>query len=150
MALYHVDIVEGKIDIGKAYDAISLPSAGAIASFVGITRNTFEGRAVETLEYTAAIPIAVAMMRKMCDEANEHVGGALAAVWMVHRIGIVPVGEASIAIFAASGHRAEALAAVRFLIEAVKARLPVWKKEIYADGGAVWKENKEAVQGPIQ
>ena len=61
-----------------------------------------------------------------------------ARVILQHRLGVIPVGEASIAIAAAAPHRAEAFAACRFVIEAVKQRLPVWKKEIHADGSSTW------------
>jgi hypothetical protein len=98
---------------------------------------------VQRLEYEANARMAAKQMLAICKEARAASGGALVRVACVHRVGPVPVGEASIAIAASSPHRREAIAAVGFILDEVKARAAVWKREVYADGGASWKENCE-------
>jgi len=80
-------------------------------------------------------------MERICKEVREK--WKISKMAMVHRIGVVAVGEASVAIAASSVHRREALEAVHYAIDALKATVPVWKKEIY-ENGEVWKENQEA------
>lgn len=121
--------------------AVVRPDAGAVLTFVGVTRNHFEGRTVLELEYEAYPELALPVMQAIADEAAERWPGARVA--MVHRTGSVPVGEASVVISVSTPHRGDCYAASRFAIDALKARVPVWKKERYADG-AVWKENAES------
>ena len=115
-------------------------SNGASACFVGSTRGSFKGKRVVHLSYECYAPMAERVMRKVCMEAIDTFG--ISRVAVVHRIGVVLPGEASIAVFTSSPHRAEALRAVRYVVDNVKARAPFWKKEVY-DDGSVWKENAE-------
>jgi molybdopterin synthase catalytic subunit len=122
---------------------VGRPSTGAIATFIGTTRDHHEGRPVAELAYEAHAAMAVRVMRDVCRAAAEAHPG-LAAIYVAHRTGTVPVGEASVLIAVSSPHRAPALAAATSIIDDLKARVPIWKQERYADGSApAWKENKE-------
>ena len=115
--------------------------AGAVSSFVGTTRNSFMGKTVVRLEYEAYEALALKEMRALRRRVFAQWSGVYRVlVW--HRLGEVPVGEASVVIAVASEHRAEGLAAVAWAIDELKRRVPVWKKEVYADGSA-WKGNCE-------
>jgi molybdopterin synthase catalytic subunit len=129
-----VDIVEGKIDTEKLIAGISGPAAGGTAVFIGTTRTPSRGREVRYLEYEAYRPMAIKQMTAIAGTA--HSRWPLAGVCAVHRIGKVDVGEASIVIVVSAVHRAEAFEACRFIIDAVKKDVPIWKKEVFADGHA--------------
>jgi molybdopterin synthase catalytic subunit len=117
----------------------ALPATGALVSFAGLTRTPgLRGRAVERLEFEVYEPMARRVLLRLCREAQARAGGALARVLVAHRVGAVPVGEASLLVCVSSPHRAEALAAVPWLVDMIKAHAPVWKKEVYADGGGEW------------
>jgi len=110
---------------------------GAVCAFVGVVRNENGGRAVLRLEYEAYEEMALPLMREIAAETRRRF--PVTAVRLVHRLGRLEIGEASVAVAAASPHRAEAFAACRFAIDTLKARVPIWKKEFYADGSA-WLE----------
>ena len=107
-------------------------TSGAIASFLGIVREFARGRQVEYLEYEAYPEMAVAKMREIGDEIRHR--WPVDRISMVHRVGRLTVGEASVAIAIASPHRREALQACAYAIERMKEIVPVWKKEVWADG----------------
>lgn len=118
---------------------VSDPAAGAVATFVGITRNSFGGKRVRHLEYEAYGPLA--------ERALENVGMEIAKRWpavtgvaIAHRLGRVEIGEASVVVAVSAPHRVDALAACGFGIDLLKRELPVWKKE-FLDTGAIWREN---------
>ncbi len=115
--------------------AVRDPAAGAVVTFVGTTRNTNVGRRVVRLEYEAFAPMAEREMRTLAADATRRWG--LRKVAMVHRIGRVPVGQASVAIAVAAGHRGEAFAACHWLIDRLKETVPIWKREHFR-GGTVW------------
>lgn len=109
---------------------------GAIDVFLGIVRNQNEGRPVSGIFYDAYPEMAERVLREIVAEAAALPGvGAVAAA---HRIGELRVGDVSVAIAASAPHRAEAFAATRYVIEAIKQRLPVWKQERYIDGERQW------------
>ncbi|XP_043241808.1 molybdopterin synthase catalytic subunit-like [Amphibalanus amphitrite] len=115
---------------------------GAISSFCGTTRNSFEDRQVVRLEYEAYEEMAVSEMKKICGALREK--WSLKHIAIYHRLGVVPVGESSIIIAISSCHRRDSLEAVAHAIDALKARVPIWKREVYAEGaGAEWKQNAE-------
>lgn len=126
------------IDPRQVEHAVAWPGAGAVLTFVGVARDDFEGRRVLALEYEAYAEMAVPVMEAIRAEAEARWPGVRVA--MVHRTGRLEIGEASVVISVAAPHRAEAYEASRYAIDALKARVPVWKKEIYADGAA-WKAN---------
>ena len=121
--------------------AIADPASGAVAAFVGTTRNSFAGKAVRHLEYEAYGPMAEQEMERIGMEIAS-LYPAVTGIAIAHRTGRVEVGEASVAIAISAPHRREALAACAEAIDRLKARLPVWKKEVFADGSE-WRENRE-------
>eukprot|EP00629_Pelagomonadales_sp_RCC1024_P016716 CAMPEP_0119276178 /NCGR_PEP_ID=MMETSP1329-20130426/14983_1 /TAXON_ID=114041 /ORGANISM="Genus nov. species nov., Strain RCC1024" /LENGTH=152 /DNA_ID=CAMNT_0007276605 /DNA_START=128 /DNA_END=583 /DNA_ORIENTATION=- len=123
----------------EAVAFVTADDCGAVATFLGVTRDSFEGRRVLTLSYEAYAPMAESEMRKICGAARERFGVRRGCV--LHRVGEVAVGQASVIIAFASPHRKDALQAVAWAIDELKRTVPVWKKEVYADGGASWKEN---------
>jgi molybdopterin synthase catalytic subunit len=123
------------IDLAALDRAVRDPKAGAIVTFVGTTRNENVGRRVRRLEYEAFASMATKEMRSLAGQAKRRWG--LRKVAMVHRTGVVPVGEASVAIAVSAGHRREAFAACHWLIDRLKEIVPIWKKEHYR-GGEVW------------
>ncbi len=124
------------------------PERGGTCVFLGTVRNGSEEGGVTAIEYSAYEPMADAELERILGEARERWPTARAA--LRHRLGRVPAGEASIAIAAAAPHRAEAFAACRHVIEEVKRRLPIWKKEYRVDGTASWVDpsGKAVAHGP--
>jgi len=132
-AVYRV--TDEAIDTAALLSAVADPRAGASVLFVGSTRQQNEGRVVERLEYEAYREMAGAEMAAIGDDIARR--WPIIAVAMVHRLGVVAVGEVSVAVAVSAPHRAEAFAACRYGIDTLKARVPIWKKEHY-QGGAVW------------
>jgi molybdopterin synthase catalytic subunit len=128
-------VVEHAIDTEALLADVGDPAAGGTTLFVGTTRNENEGRVVERLEYEAYEAMAVEEMRRIGDEIARR--WQVVAVSMVHRVGVVPVGQASVAVAVSAAHREEAFAACRFGIDRLKATVPIWKKECY-QGGEHW------------
>ena len=129
------EIRSRRLDVARVLSAVGDPAAGAIVVFTGTTRRTNAGRRVVRLEYEAHERMAVREMRRLGAEAKRR--WRLKKVAMVHRVGLVPVGEPSVVIAVSAGHREEAFAAGRWLIDRLKEIVPIWKKERYRDG-AVW------------
>ena len=116
-------------------------SDGAVAAFLGVVRNHNAGRSVRYLEYEAYEPLARKSFDRIAAEVEARWPGVRLALH--HRIGRLEVGEASVAIAAASPHRADAFAACRYTIERVKQIAPIWKREFF-EGGDVWIEGATA------
>ena len=114
---------------------------GAIVTFLGLVRNHNQGRRVQYLEYDAYAPLALNTFARIATEVREKWKGVRLALH--HRTGRLEIGEASVAIVAASPHRADAYAACRYAIERVKQIAPIWKREFF-DGGDVWIEGATA------
>jgi len=123
------------LDINEIVALVGDPAAGAIATFIGTTRNHNEGRRIHSLEYEAYRGMAEKEMRIIGEEAAEQWDVTRVAV--VHRTGSVPIGEASVVIAVSTVHRNDAFMACRYIIDELKKRVPIWKKEIY-EGGEVW------------
>ena len=115
---------------------------GAVTLFLGVVRRGAEDGPVAAIEYTAYDAMLAAEWERILAEAGRRWPGLRVAA--CHRLGVVPVGEASIAVAAAAPHRAEAFAACRYVIEEAKRRLPVWKQEILDDGTRRWRANQAA------
>eukprot|EP00043_Microstomoeca_roanoka_P008442 m.81253 g.81253 ORF g.81253 m.81253 type:complete len:182 (+) comp14242_c0_seq1:166-711(+) len=113
---------------------------GATSAFIGTTRDHFQGREVTTLFYEAYDSMAIKEMKKLCLQMRER-WQDLHKISIVHRIGEVPVGEASVMIVASAAHRKGAIEAVDYCIDTLKQTVPIWKKEIYGDGQGKWKSN---------
>ena len=119
----------------------SIGSDGAVVTFLGLVRNHNVGRQVRYLEYEAYEPLALKVFDRIAVEVTDRWPGVQLALH--HRIGRLEIGEASVAIAAASPHRAEAYAACRYAIERVKQIVPIWKREFF-DGGDMWIEGATA------
>ncbi len=124
------------IDIGAMARSEVDPRDGAMVLFVGIVRNHADGRPVEGMTYEAYEEMAQPVLTEIAEEAARRLGSD--RIHVVHRIGDLRIGEASVAICASSPHRAESFDAARYVIEEIKKRLPVWKKEWYSDGARDW------------
>ncbi|XP_014665195.1 PREDICTED: molybdopterin synthase catalytic subunit-like isoform X1 [Priapulus caudatus] len=143
----HIYLTSEKLSVDEITQLVSAPDCGAVSLFVGFscdvgsTRDSFEGRVVKQLEYEAYTPMAEAEMRNICAMLREK--WRIKHIAVFHRLGVVPVMEASVIIAVSSEHRTDSLEAVSFAINALKSSVPIWKKEIYEEGVAEWKENKE-------
>lgn len=115
------------------------PRDGALCLFVGVVRNENGGRAVRYLEYEAYEEMALPLMQQIADETRRDFD--VTAVELVHRLGRLEIGEPSVAVAVTAPHRDAAFRACRHAIDALKARVPIWKKEYYADG-ADWLANE--------
>ena len=115
------------------------PEAGAVVVFDGIVRNETRGRKVLHLDYEAYEEMAMREMQQLAREAREQFG--VRHVTIVHRLGRMLVSESSILIVVASAHRAQAFDACRWLIDTIKTKVPIWKKETFVDG-AVWADGE--------
>ena len=133
--LYRVD--EAPIDPAEAVRAVTGPDRGAIATFTGVVRAHDHGRAVLRLEYHAYREMAERVLRQIGREVEEKFGTPHVAI--LHRIGMLEVGETSVVIAVAAPHRREALAACAFAIERLKEIAPIWKRE-HTGEGASWIE----------
>ena len=138
-----VAITSEPLDLQALIEEISRTSTadGAVTSFVGLVRETNQGRRVSYLEYEAYEPLAVRALQLIITEAGET--WADTRIGVHHRTGRLELGEASIIIVAASPHRAHAFAACRYTIERVKQIVPIWKHEHF-EGGDVWLEGATA------
>lgn len=131
-----VGLTAEPIDIAALEAAVADAGHGAVVTFVGRARDVADdGRTVTELDYEVFEEMAGMVLDEIAGEAEARFGGAVA---VVHRFGKVPIGEAAVAIVSAARHRAEAYESNRFVIEAIKERLPIWKRERFADGSE-WK-----------
>jgi molybdopterin synthase catalytic subunit len=117
-------------------DRVGASEDGAAVLFIGVVRNHNDGARVDGMSYEAYDAMAEKVLDEIAGEAAERLGTPRIAV--VHRVGELGIGEASVAIAASSPHRAESFDATRYVIEEIKKRLPVWKKEHYVEGGSEW------------
>ena len=128
-------VIDKPIQLQELVDYVRDPQAGAIATFIGTTRNNNEGRKVIALDYEAYPEMAEQELRRIGEEAAER--WQICKMAIVHRIGPVQLTEASVVIVVSSAHREAAFAASRFAIEEIKRTVPIWKKEVF-EGGEVW------------
>ena len=129
-------VVRDPIDPAEILARVGANEDGAALLFVGVVRDYNDGRSVGCVRYDAYEQMAVAVLTEIAGEASDMLGTDRIAV--VHRVGDLVVGDVSVAIAVSSPHRAEAFEASRFVIEEIKKRLPVWKKERYGDGVEEW------------
>lgn len=128
-------LVEGPVDLGGVIAEVADERAGAIATFQGTVRKVSRGRDVTALEYEAYGGMAEKVMAEIAEEVKERY--ELCEVAVAHRVGRCEVGEVSVAIAVSAPHRHDALAACRDVIDELKERVPLWKKELY-EGGEEW------------
>ncbi|HEY8077845.1 MAG TPA: molybdenum cofactor biosynthesis protein MoaE [Labilithrix sp.] len=128
------ELREGPLSVDEATREVTRPGAGGIAVFVGVVRDENDGRSVTRLEYSAYASMAVKEMLAICDEIEREIEGARVAVQ--HRVGALVVGDAAVVCVASAPHRGEAFRACRALIDRIKERVPIWKREHGPDGAA--------------
>lgn len=136
-------LVEQPLDVPALLAAVADPACGAQAVFLGTVRDhndPQDGREVVAIEYSAYARMAEEVLERIATDLEAAAPGLRLA--LCHRIGRLAVGEASIAIVAASPRREAALGAIREALERVKSEAPIWKREIYADGGVRWREDE--------
>lgn len=119
------------VALAPLVEAVSSPAQGGVATFLGLVRNHQDGRRVERLEYSAYEPMAEAESARIVAEAESRWPVRIA---LQHRLGSLQIGDVAVAVAAGAAHRAEAFDACRFVIEELKRRVPIWKKEFYGDG----------------
>jgi molybdopterin synthase catalytic subunit len=129
-------LVDGPIDVPALEASVARSGHGAIVTFVGRARDrSDDAREVIELEYEVYAELASAVLEEVAASAEARWGASVA---IAHRHGVVPLGEAAVAIVTAAAHRGEAYEANRFVIEEIKSRLPIWKRERFPDGSE-WK-----------
>ncbi|MDV3309355.1 MAG: molybdenum cofactor biosynthesis protein MoaE [Cyclobacteriaceae bacterium] len=127
-----IKITEKPIDVQKVIDTATSLGAGAVNVFIGTVRNTAHGKNVVWLEYEAYESMAVAEIRKIIDEAAHKwplLGWAIS-----HRVGTLKPAEVSVVVAVSAPHRRESFEACQYIIDSLKARVPIWKKEVFEDG----------------
>ncbi|MCC6795793.1 MAG: molybdenum cofactor biosynthesis protein MoaE [Candidatus Hydrogenedentes bacterium] len=124
------------IDPANVMERLNHPAAGAYASFEGWVRNHNEGRPVMRLEYEAYAPVAVKEGELILDEARRKF--AIVGAICIHRVGALEIGDIAVWVGVTAAHRGAAFDACRYIIDEVKARVPIWKKEHYASGNSGW------------
>ncbi len=132
-------ITTDKIDPGALFEWTLKPHHGAVVTFAGTVRDNTDGRRTLRLEYEAYAEMAEAKMQEVGDEIRARWG--IEDVAMIHRVGTIDIGEISILISVATPHRKNAFEACSYAIDRVKQIVPVWKKEIWADGDRKWVES---------
>jgi len=135
------EITAAPLSVDEVNRRVTSPAAGAIIAFTGIVRGTNQGRQVRYLEYEAYPEMAEVVLAQIGDEVKAR--WEVEAVAIVHRTGRLEIGETSVVIAIAAGHRQGAFEAGRYAIDRIKQIVPVWKKE-YFEGGEVW------IEGPSQ
>lgn len=134
-------IRETPLSVDEAVDAVRHEATGAVATFVGVVRNHAGGLAVEKLEYHAYLSMAESELAAVANEIEAEIEGV--RLCCIHRIGELQVGDAAVVCAASSPHRTEAFNACRELIDRVKARVPIWKRE-HGPDGPYWVGWKDA------
>jgi molybdopterin synthase catalytic subunit len=133
-----IELRDAPLDVAGAAALVSSPAAGGIALFLGTTRDEAhpDGRRLVALDYEAYGPMALKRMRELAAAARER--WPVARLALLHRTGRVPLAQPSVLIAVSTPHRAEAFEACRWLIDALKADVPIWKKEVWDDGSGTW------------
>lgn len=126
------------LEITPLIAMVSAPDRGAVATFAGLVRNHHAGREVVSLAYSAYAPMAELVCQQIVIEAEAALPVRVA---LSHRLGEVPIGEAAVLVVASAAHRSAAFDAVRWVLDAVKARVPIWKRERYSDGSEAWVDS---------
>lgn len=136
-----VALTTAKIDVESLLGRVGSPDCGAISVFIGTTRDHFQGKKVLKLIYEAYEPMAKRELLRVCNRVREQ--WQIKNIAIIHRLGEVPVGEASVVVAVSSVHRQEPQDAVKWAIDELKSTVPIWKKEVYDNEPPEWKENRE-------
>jgi molybdopterin synthase catalytic subunit len=127
-----VEIQETPIDVKNVIAAAESPDCGAVNVFIGTVRNYSRGKSIQRLEYEAYPEMAVKMIRRIIDESKQR--WPVQRVSVVHRVGILPVGEVAVVVAVSTPHRQEGFQACQYIIDRLKEIVPIWKKEVATDG----------------
>ena len=130
-----VSITHSTIDVSRVLDRLATPESGAIDLFIGTVRNHSAGRRTQRLEYTAYVPMAEKLLAQIEQEIRQQ--WDVHNVVIVHRVGVLEIGEVAVVTAVSSAHREEAFAACRYAIDRTKSIVPIWKKE-FSEDGEVW------------
>ncbi|KAG5189566.1 Molybdopterin biosynthesis MoaE [Tribonema minus] len=136
-----VMVTDQPLELSAMVAAVAGPKCGAISTFLGVTRDTHNGKTVVRLEYEGYAPMAEKELRKICEQARQK--WSIEKIAIAHRLGVTAVEEASVIIAVSSVHRRESLEAVQYCIDTLKATVPIWYLEVYEGDSRVWKENAE-------
>lgn len=136
-----VAVVEGPLDATALRAAAQDPRAGAVVVFEGCARNHHGGQAVSELAYEAYGAMAVAQLAQLREDALARFG--LWACLIHHRIGVVPLTEAAVVVVTAASHRREAFEAAAWIMDRLKERVPIWKRERYPEAPEAWVEGEQ-------
>jgi molybdopterin converting factor subunit 1 len=128
----HVVLTDQPLSLDRCLAAVRGPGMGGIVTFTGMVRLHSHGATIDHLEYEAYPPMAVKEMQRLCDEIESEIAGVALAV--EHRVGRLEIGDVAVVIAAAAPHRAEAFTACRAMIDRLKERVPIWKKEVGTEG----------------
>jgi molybdopterin synthase catalytic subunit len=128
-------LTSAAIDVAALADGVRSDRRGAVVTFVGPVRDHHGGRQVERLVYSAYVPMAEAECATIVEEAERRWP---VSVGLQHRTGELGIGDVAVAIAIAADHRGEAFDACRWVIDEVKRRVPIWKREYYSDGSVAW------------
>ena len=131
-----IDITTHEIDTESLLQKVGSPNAGAVVLFLGTTREFTAGRQTASLDYECYGEMALDKLAEL--EAQARTRWPLLDCAIVHRVGHVPIGQASVAIAVSTAHRQAAFEAGQWLIDTLKEVVPIWKKENWADGGSQW------------
>ena len=130
------EISDKDIAVDELRDQVRNPGSGGVCVFEGWVRNQNEGRTVQRLEYEVYAPLAVVEGKKVIAEAKKRFPFLQASC--VHRSGLLEIGDCAVWVGVSAPHRDEAFKACRYIIDEIKVRLPIWKKEHYVDGDSDW------------
>ena len=129
------EVTEAPISVTELADAVQDAAAGAVVTFEGVVRNHDADRAVTGIGYSCH-PTAGQIVEQIARDVAER--GRVRALGVVHRVGNLTIGDAALAVAVSSDHRAEAFAVCSEIVEEVKMRLPVWKRQTFTDGSVQW------------
>ena len=129
------EVTEAPISVTELAGAVQDAAAGAVVTFEGVVRNHDADRAVTGIGYSCH-PTAGRIVEQIARDVAQ--AGRVRALGVVHRVGDLAVGDAALAVAVSSDHRAEAFAVCSEIVEEVKMRLPVWKRQTFTDGSAQW------------
>lgn len=141
-----VFLTRDELDALEFLSFVKTPKGGAVIYFGGVTRDSFEDKEVVELAYEAHIELALRSLTRIAKETQSrfnvgHNDVKIHKIIIGHRLGVVPIMEESVMIALSSTHRQEGWKAAEHILEEIKARVEIWKKEIYKDGSDTWKEN---------
>ena len=138
-----VAITSNAIAIAQLFDNAQHAAAGGVVLFSGTVRNHHAGKAVAYLEYEAFAPLALKQMQLIVDEACSK--WLLSHAHCTHRIGKLAIGDSAIVVITSHAHRSQAYEANQYIMDRVKAEVPIWKNEFFIDGSSAWGNNATAI-----